>query len=154
MGVTTNWLCPETVCAKVEACLDQGITTFDQADIYGGYEAEAILGAALTPALRDRMEIVTKCDIVAPMGRYADAKVKYYDTSRAHIRKSVETSLTEMAIANFAETGTIPDNPPGARELFMICVMEAQFSAMEAEGPVGEFMKESAEIVEAIAETL
>jgi predicted oxidoreductase len=44
------------------------------------------------------MEIVTKCDIVAPCGRYADAKAKYYDTSRAHILKSVETSLQEMAI--------------------------------------------------------
>ncbi|WP_171169433.1 aldo/keto reductase family oxidoreductase [Ruegeria sp. HKCCA0370] len=86
--------------AKIQTCLDQGITTFDQADIYGGYQAEAVLGAALraNPNLRQKMEIVTKCDIVAPVGRYADAKVKYYDTSRAHILKSVETSLSEMAI--------------------------------------------------------
>ncbi|MEO1107037.1 MAG: aldo/keto reductase [Pseudomonadota bacterium] len=86
--------------AKIQACLDQGITTFDQADIYGGYAAEAVLGNALraNPSLRKRMEIVTKCDIIAPMGRYADAKVKYYDTSRDHILKSVDTSLTEMAI--------------------------------------------------------
>lgn len=86
--------------AKIQACLDQGITTFDQADIYGDYNAEAVLGAALraNPALRQKMEIVTKCDIVAPCGRYSHAKVKYYDTSRAHILKSVETSLTEMAI--------------------------------------------------------
>ncbi|WP_319545358.1 aldo/keto reductase family oxidoreductase [Ruegeria conchae] len=86
--------------AKIQACLDQGITTFDQADIYGGYAAEAVLGNALraNPSLRQKMEIVTKCDIVAPMGRYADAKVKYYDTSRAHILKSVDTSLSEMAI--------------------------------------------------------
>ncbi|AXT28824.1 oxidoreductase (plasmid) [Ruegeria sp. AD91A] len=86
--------------AKIQACLDQGITTFDQADIYGGYQAEAVLGTALraNPSLRQKMEIVTKCDIVAPVGRYADAKVKYYDTSRAHILKSVDTSLSEMAI--------------------------------------------------------
>lgn len=86
--------------AKIQACLDQGITTFDQADIYGDYNAEAVLGAALraNPALRQQMEIVTKCDIIAPCGRYAHAKVKHYDTSRAHILKSVETSLTEMAI--------------------------------------------------------
>jgi predicted oxidoreductase len=44
------------------------------------------------------MEIVTKCDIVAPMGRYADKRVKYYDTSRAHILSSVDTSLQEMAV--------------------------------------------------------
>jgi len=86
--------------AKIQTCLDQGITTFDQADIYGDYNAEAVLGAALraNPALRQKMEIVTKCDIVAPCGRYSHAKVKYYDTSRAHILKSVDTSLTEMAI--------------------------------------------------------
>ncbi|GLO70740.1 aryl-alcohol dehydrogenase [Phaeobacter inhibens] len=86
--------------AKIEACLAQGITTFDQADIYGGYAAEGILGQALkaNPALRDRMEIVTKCDIVAPVGRYADATVKHYDTSSAHITRSVETSLSEMGI--------------------------------------------------------
>ncbi|WP_171211075.1 aldo/keto reductase family oxidoreductase [Ruegeria sp. HKCCA5426] len=86
--------------AKIQACLDQGITSFDQADIYGDYGAEAVLGNALraNPALRAKMEIVTKCDIVAPIGRYSDAKVKYYDTSRAHILNSVETSLTEMAI--------------------------------------------------------
>ncbi|MEL6808164.1 MAG: aldo/keto reductase [Pseudomonadota bacterium] len=86
--------------AKIHACLDQGITTFDQADIYGGYIAEAILGEALKSdtSLRARMEIVTKCDIVAPVGRYADAPVKYYDTSRAHIMSSIEYSLRDMAI--------------------------------------------------------
>jgi predicted oxidoreductase len=91
---------PAYVERKIQLCLDQGITTFDQADIYGGYAAEAVLGGALkaNPALRDRMEIVTKCDIVAPVGRYEQAKVKYYDTSRSHIEKSVETSLSEMGI--------------------------------------------------------
>ena len=85
---------------KIQTCLDQGITTFDQADIYGGYEAERVLGAALkaNPSLRQKMEIVTKCDIIATVGRYADAPGKYYDTSRAHILKSVDASLTEMNI--------------------------------------------------------
>ena len=91
---------PAYVERKIQTCLDQGITTFDQADIYGGYAAEAVLGGALkaNPALRGQMEIVTKCDIVAPMGRYSDVSVKYYDTSRSHIEKSVEFSLTEMGI--------------------------------------------------------
>jgi predicted oxidoreductase len=85
--------------AKVEACLAQGITTMDQADIYGGYTAEALFGAALraAPSLRDKIEIVTKCDIVAPVGRHEAARVKYYDTSAAHITASVEASLREMA---------------------------------------------------------
>ncbi|WP_299471856.1 aldo/keto reductase [uncultured Roseibium sp.] len=91
---------PAYVEKKIQLCLDQGISTFDQADIYGGYAAEAVLGGALkaNPSLRDSMEIVTKCDIVAPVGRYADAKVKHYDTSRAHIDRSVENSLSDMGI--------------------------------------------------------
>lgn len=84
--------------AKIDACLDQGITSFDQADIYGDYTAEALLGTALKgqSALRDRMEFITKCDIVAPCGKYADARVKHYDTSADHLRASVEASLTNM----------------------------------------------------------
>lgn len=87
------------VTAKINACLEQGITTFDQADIYGAYTAEEVMGNALreTPSLRDQMQIVTKCDIVAPCGKYADVPVKYYDTSAAHIQASVESSLKSMA---------------------------------------------------------
>lgn len=86
--------------AKIDACLEQGLTTFDQADIYGDYGAEALLGAALkeAPDLRDRMEIVTKCDIIAPIGKYSDRPVKHYDTSREHILASVDSSLKNMNI--------------------------------------------------------
>ncbi len=90
---------PAHVQAKVEACLASGISTMDQADIYGGYTAESLLGAALraAPGLRDQIEIVTKCDIVAPVGRHAAARVKHYDTSADHIIASVEASLRDMA---------------------------------------------------------
>ncbi|TMV92131.1 oxidoreductase [Thioclava sp. BHET1] len=91
---------PAHVRAKIDACLGQGITSFDHADIYGDYGAEGIFGAAMRaadPSLRDQIEIVTKCDIVAPIGRYADRPIKHYDTSRAHILHSVETSLRELA---------------------------------------------------------
>jgi len=90
---------PAHIQAKIESCLAQGITSMDQADIYGGYEAEEILGKALRgTGLRDQIEIVTKCDIVAPVGRHSAARVKYYDTSRAHITQSVEDSLRLMGI--------------------------------------------------------
>ena len=91
---------PAHIQAKIEACLEQGITTMDQADIYGGYEAEEVLGNALktAPALKDKIEIVTKCDIVAPAGRYSEARVKYYDTSAAHITASIDHSLRLMDI--------------------------------------------------------
>jgi len=91
---------PAHVRAKIDACLAQGITTMDQADIYGGYVAEGVLGNCLkqSPGLRDQLEIVTKCDIIAPIGKYADARVKHYDTSAAHITSSVDASLTYMGI--------------------------------------------------------
>ena len=86
--------------AKINAALDQGITTFDQADIYGGYTAEAVMGAAMkaNPSLRQRMEIVSKCDIVIDAGRHSGARVKHYDTTAAHINASVDASLSEMGV--------------------------------------------------------
>jgi len=84
--------------AKLDACLEQGITTIDQADIYGDYGAEAVLGSVLkdAPDLRQKIEIVTKCDIVAPIGYHSDKRLKYYDTSAEYITASVERSLVEM----------------------------------------------------------
>ena len=86
--------------AKINAALDQGITTFDQADIYGGYTAEAVMGTALkaNPSLRQHMEIVSKCDIVIDAGRHSGARVKHYNTTAAHINASVDASLAEMGV--------------------------------------------------------
>ena len=90
----------KSVTNKINLCLDQGITTFDQADIYGDYSAEALFGIALKEdkSLRNKIEIVTKCGIVAPCGKYADVPVKYYDTSKKHIDASVNASLKNMNI--------------------------------------------------------
>lgn len=86
--------------AKIEACLESGVSTIDQADIYGGYEAEEALGDIIrsAPHLRDKIEIVTKCGIVAPIGRYSEHRVKHYNTSADHITQSAETSLRLMGI--------------------------------------------------------
>jgi predicted oxidoreductase len=48
------------------------------------------------PHLRDKIEIVSKCGIVAPVGAYSNKRVKHYDTSPAHITHSVERSLRLM----------------------------------------------------------
>ena len=91
---------PKHIQAKIESCLSQGITTIDQADIYGGYLAEELLGATLksAPTLRNQIEIITKCDILVGAGRYAHVKTKHYDTSAAHIKASVDHSLRLMNI--------------------------------------------------------
>ena len=84
---------------KVNLCLDQGITSFDQAAVYGLYSAEALFGEVLkaNPSLRHKIEIVSKCGIVNPSDRYAGVSVSHYDTSREHIFNSVDTSLKNMA---------------------------------------------------------
>jgi len=90
---------PAHIRAKIEACLDQGITTIDQADIYGGYTSEELLGAALKGTdLADRIEIVTKTDIVVRSDRFPDVRVKHYDTSADYITASAERSLKLMGI--------------------------------------------------------
>jgi predicted oxidoreductase len=82
------------IIAKIEACLEQGITSMDHADIYGGYTVEGLFGEATrNKGLRDRMEIISKCGIVAPVGDYGTARLKHYNTSRQHITASVERSL-------------------------------------------------------------
>ena len=84
--------------AKIDACLEQGITTFDHADIYGEYQCEALFGRALAedPSLRDQMQIITKCDIAIPTSLYPERRVKFYDTSPEFIRTSVENSLRNL----------------------------------------------------------
>ncbi|MEM9222001.1 MAG: aldo/keto reductase [Pseudomonadota bacterium] len=89
-----------TVRAKVEACLAQGITTFDQADIYGNYESEEAFGQSLKadPSLRDKIEIASKCGIKLVSSKAPSRRVKHYDTTREHIIASVENSLSRMGI--------------------------------------------------------
>jgi len=86
--------------AKLESCLAQGITSFDQADIYGDYASEKLFGAALkdAPELRKQMQIITKCDIMLISDNYPKRRVKYYDTSKEHLELSVNNSLTNMNI--------------------------------------------------------
>jgi predicted oxidoreductase len=90
----------QAVAGRIQACLDQGITTFDHADIYGGYRCEALFGAALRaqPGLKARMEIVTKCDIMLLSDQRPSNRVKHYDTSAAHVQTSVERSLQNIGV--------------------------------------------------------
>ena len=81
--------------AKIDACLEQGITTFDHADLYGEYQCEELFGRALAEdsSLRDQMQLISKCDIAIPTAAYPDRYVKYYDTTPEFIRMSVENSF-------------------------------------------------------------
>lgn len=82
----------------IEAAMDLGITTFDHADIYGGYTCEGIFGEALAarPSLRERMQLVTKCGIQLITPNRPQTTIKHYDTSRDHIIASAENSLRQL----------------------------------------------------------
>lgn len=84
--------------AKIDACLEQGMTSFDHADIYGNYSCEALFGKALaeSPSLRQHMQLITKCDIMLLSEHYPQRRVKYYDTSPEHIEYSVNNSLQRL----------------------------------------------------------
>ena len=82
----------------IEQALELGITSFDHADVYGGYGVEAAFGEALaaSPGLRERLRLVTKCGIRIVAPARPQHAVKSYDTSRAHITASVENSLRAL----------------------------------------------------------
>lgn len=85
---------PKTVSELIDTSLDNGITTFDHADIYGDHGNEEIFGNALKGnALREKMELVTKCGIKFSSSKRPDTRVKHYDTSKKHIVWSAENSL-------------------------------------------------------------
>ena len=83
----------------IEQALELGITSFDHADLYGDYGAEAAFGAALaaSPGLRGRMQLVTKCGIKLVSPVRPSHAIKSYDSSRAHVLASVENSLRALA---------------------------------------------------------
>jgi predicted oxidoreductase len=91
---------PQALLERFKACVDMGITTFDTAEIYGGYHVEEAIGGALKldPAFRQKIEIVTKFGIYVPCEFHPQRKVAHYNATAARIVKSAEKSLRLMGI--------------------------------------------------------
>jgi aryl-alcohol dehydrogenase-like predicted oxidoreductase len=91
-----NWLThgsqveEEAAAACVAAALDEGITTFDTADVYAGTRAEEVLGRALHGVRRESLEIFTK--VYWPVGRGPNDR----GLSRKHIIESAHNSLRRL----------------------------------------------------------
>jgi len=79
----------------MQSHINLGVTTIDQADIYGGYTSEAILGKALQaqPELREQIQLVSKCVIAMVNQHYPENYIKHYNHSKAYIKSQVERSL-------------------------------------------------------------
>jgi len=92
-----NWLThgsqveEDAALACVRQALDEGITTFDTADVYANTAAETVLGKALQGERRESLEICTK--VFWPTGRRGpnDAGL-----SRKHIQESINGSLERL----------------------------------------------------------
>jgi len=91
-----NWLThgsqveEEQALACVRAALDNGITTFDTADVYARTKAESVLGRALKGERRDGLEIFTK--VFWPTGSGPND----VGLSRKHILRSIDHSLERL----------------------------------------------------------
>ena len=74
----------------VRAALDEGITTFDTADVYAGTKAEVVLGKALKGVRRESYELFTK--VYWPTGPGKNDR----GLSRKHIMESCHASLKRL----------------------------------------------------------
>ncbi|KKI47884.1 aldehyde oxidase [Obesumbacterium proteus] len=75
----------------IRAAVEQGVTFFDTAEVYGPYLNESLLGEALEP-FRDRVVIATKFGFT--FGN--DNKQQILNSRPEHIRAAVEGSLSRL----------------------------------------------------------
>jgi len=81
-----------------EQIMELGIDTFDNADIYGNYTCEDLVGKALAlkPGIREKMTIVTKCGINILSNKFPQKKIQYYDYRSEYIIQEAENSLKNL----------------------------------------------------------
>ncbi|MDP5198129.1 aldo/keto reductase family oxidoreductase [Flavobacterium sp. DG2-3] len=82
----------------IQVSIENKITTFDHADIYGSYTTEADFGKAFHASKidREKLQLITKCGIQMIADKRPENKVKHYDYSKDYIIKSVEKSLKNL----------------------------------------------------------
>lgn len=80
----------------IHFCVDNGITTFDHADIYGDYGTEQDFGKAwaTTGLERSNIQLISKCGIQMTTGR--NNKVAHYQYDADYIVWSAEQSLKKL----------------------------------------------------------
>lgn len=81
----------------MNCCLENNITTFDHADIYGDYTTEAEFGKAFNESKIDRstVQLISKCGIQMQSDKRKNS-VKHYDYATSYIIGSVEQSLRNL----------------------------------------------------------
>jgi len=97
-GVWGKQLSQEQMIETMNHCIDQGITTFDHADIYGDYTTEGEWGNAFAKAniSRDTIQIISKCGIQMKGNARPENTIKHYQYDKEYIISSAERSLKEL----------------------------------------------------------
>lgn len=77
-------------------CVENGLTTFDHADIYGDYGTESDFGKAYAESGIERpsIQLISKCGIQMTSGR--DNRLGHYEYKKEYIIWSVEQSLKKL----------------------------------------------------------
>ena len=88
---------PKQTSALITQCVENGLYTFDHADIYGGYTTEEDFGHGFIDSKINREELIfiSKCGIQMPCEKRPLA-IKHYNYSKTHIITSVEQSLKNL----------------------------------------------------------
>lgn len=83
--------------ALINECAQMGITTFDHADIYGGYTTEAEFGKAFETSgiQRENLQFISKCGIQYP-SEERPLEVKHYEYGTDYIIQSAVGSLENL----------------------------------------------------------
>ena len=81
----------------IETSLEEGLYTFDHADIYGGYTTEELFGNAFSGMKieREKIQLITKCGICLPSEK-KNFPLKYYNYSKEYIINQVDESLKNL----------------------------------------------------------
>ncbi len=81
----------------IEFCLEENITTFDHADIYGGHTTEELFGNAWKEMdlKRENLQFISKCGIVMNSEKKPSA-LKYYNYNKDYILNCVDESLSNL----------------------------------------------------------
>ena len=81
----------------IQTTVDLGISSFDHADIYGGYTTESAFGTAFskTGISRSSVQFISKCGIQLKTPNRSN-ELKHYDCSKAYIIASAEASLKHL----------------------------------------------------------
>ncbi len=87
----------QEMAALMQHCFEEGVTTFDHADIYGGYSNEEFFGKAFTESkiAREKVQFITKCGIQLTNDKRASV-VKHYNYTKEYIIWSAEQSLKSL----------------------------------------------------------